>query len=81
MDRILVRWSFPYARRIFWIYPSDKRRFALLGAYGQSIFIDPGLKLVMVITAAAKTADLAKESLGPERDALWRSVISKYGIW
>ena len=32
----------------FWLFPSQKRRFALLGVYGQSIFVDPELKLVMV---------------------------------
>jgi CubicO group peptidase (beta-lactamase class C family) len=35
----------------FWHFPGEKRRFALLGVYGQSVFVDPGLKLVMVVTA------------------------------
>jgi CubicO group peptidase (beta-lactamase class C family) len=65
----------------FWTFPTEKRRFALLGVYGQSIFVDPELKLVMVITAAAKNASVGKESLGRERDALWRGIISKYGRW
>src|SRR4051794_8790005 len=65
----------------FWIFPTEKRRFALLGVYGQSIFVDPELKLVMVITAAAKNASVGKESLGRERDALWRGIIGKYGAW
>ena len=65
----------------FWLFPGEKRRFALLGVYGQSIFIDPELKLVMVITAAAKNASVGKESLGRERDALWRGVVGKYGSW
>ena len=47
----------------FWTYPGESRRFALLGVYGQSIFVDPGLKLVMVITAAAKNASVGKETL------------------
>ena len=38
----------------FWTFPGEKRRFALLGVYGQSIFVDPELKLVMVVTAAGK---------------------------
>ena len=46
----------------FWLFPGEKRRFALLGVYGQSIFVDPELKLVMVITAAAKNASVGKES-------------------
>ena len=48
----------------FWLFPGEKRRFALLGVYGQSIFVDPELKLVMVITAAAKNASVGKESFG-----------------
>ena len=42
--------------------------FALLGVYGQSIFVDPELKLVMVITAAAKNASVGKEPFAAERE-------------
>jgi CubicO group peptidase (beta-lactamase class C family) len=65
----------------FWLFPGGKRRFALLGVYGQSIFVDPSLKLVMVVTAAAKTASVGKETLGRERDALWRGLVAWYGSW
>jgi CubicO group peptidase (beta-lactamase class C family) len=65
----------------FWLFPGEKRRFALLGVYGQSIFVDPELKLVMVITAAAKNASVGKEPFARERDALWRGVVAKYGSW
>ena len=65
----------------FWLFPGEKRRFALLGVYGQSIFVDPELKLVLVITAAAKTASVGKEVFGRERDALWRGVVRNYGNW
>jgi len=65
----------------FWLFPGAKRRFALLGVYGQSIFVDPELKLVMAITAVAKSASVGKESLGRERDALWRGVVASYGRW
>ena len=65
----------------FWLFPSEKRRFALLGVYGQSIFVDPEFKLVLVITAAAKTASVGKAALGREREALWRGVIGTYGSW
>ena len=65
----------------FWHFPSEKRRFALLGVYGQSIFVDPELKLVMVVTAVAKNANVGKESLGPERDAVWRGIVGKFGSW
>jgi CubicO group peptidase (beta-lactamase class C family) len=65
----------------FWLFPGEKRRFALLGVYGQSIFVDPELKLVMVITAAAKNASIAKESMARERNAVWRGLVGKYGSW
>lgn len=65
----------------FWLFPGAKRRFALLGVYGQSIFVDPELKLVMAITAVARTASVGKEPLGRERDALWRGLVAKYGSW
>ena len=65
----------------FWLYPGEKRRFALLGVYGQSIFVDPELKLVMVVTAAAKNANVGKESFALERGAVWRGIVDKYGSW
>ncbi len=65
----------------FWLFPGAKRRFALLGVYGQSIFVDPELKLVMAITAVAKSASVGKEPLGRERDALWRGLVANYGSW
>ena len=65
----------------FWHFPGEKRRFALLGVHGQGIFIDPELKLVMVITAVAKNADVGQESFGFERDAVWRGIVGKYGSW
>ncbi|MBR1122452.1 serine hydrolase [Bradyrhizobium lablabi] len=65
----------------FWLFPGEKRRFALLGVYGQSVFVDPELKLVMVITAAAKNASVGKESFARERSALWRGIVGQYGSW
>ncbi len=65
----------------FWLYPGDKRRFALLGVYGQSIFVDPELKLVLVITAVARNASVAKDQLASERDALWRGLVGMFGKW
>jgi CubicO group peptidase (beta-lactamase class C family) len=64
----------------FWLFPGEKRRFALLGVYGQSIFVDPELKLVLVLTAAAKSANVGKE-MGRERDALWRGLVATFGSW
>lgn len=65
----------------FWPFPGEKRRFALLGVYGQSIFVDPGLKLVMVVTAATKNANVIKETYARERGALWRGIVEKFGGW
>jgi CubicO group peptidase (beta-lactamase class C family) len=65
----------------FWLYPGEKRRFAFIGVYGQAIFVDPELKLVMVTTAAAKNADVSKESYAFERGAVWRAIVGKYGTW
>jgi CubicO group peptidase (beta-lactamase class C family) len=65
----------------FWTYPGAKRRFALLGVFGQSIFVDPELKLVLVITAVTKNASVAKDTLAKERDALWRGLVGRFGRW
>jgi CubicO group peptidase (beta-lactamase class C family) len=62
----------------FWIYPGQNRRFAMLGVYGQSIFVDPGLKLVIVQTAANATAQAGDTSLARERDAFWRGIMRHY---
>ena len=56
----------------FWLFPGEQRRFALLGVYGQMIFVDPQLKLVMVQTAANGTAMSGKTSLAREADAFWK---------
>lgn len=62
----------------FWILPGEQRRFAMLGVYGQSVFIDPALKLVMVQTGVNATADAGDTSLAAERLAFWRGVIAHY---
>jgi CubicO group peptidase (beta-lactamase class C family) len=63
----------------FWIFPGEHRRFALLGVYGQSIFVDPGLKLVIVQTAANATAEAGQTSLGRDRQAFWNGIVDFYG--
>jgi CubicO group peptidase (beta-lactamase class C family) len=65
----------------FWLFPGKERRFALLGVYGQMIFVDPQLKLVMVQTAANATAKALKTSLGREADAFWRGIVLHYATW
>lgn len=65
----------------FWLFPGKQRRFALLGVYGQMIFVDPQLKLVMVQTAANATAKAGKTSLAREADAFWRGIVRHYANW
>jgi CubicO group peptidase (beta-lactamase class C family) len=65
----------------FWTFPSNTRRFALLGVYGQTIYVDPQNKLVLVHLAANKTAKAGQTTMGRELDALWRGVVAKHGKW
>lgn len=62
----------------FWTLQGERRRFALLGVYGQAIFVDPGRRLVMVHTAAAKTGRVWTESMGPEMAALWLGISTHF---
>jgi len=62
----------------FWTYPGERRRFAMLGVYGQSVFVDPGQRLVIVQTGANATAEAGGTSLARERDAFWRGVMRYY---
>lgn len=65
----------------FWLFPGKTRRFAMLGVYGQMIFIDPGQKLVMVQTSANATAKTGQTTLARDADAFWRGVVQHYGTW
>lgn len=64
-----------------WTFPGPQRRFALLGVYGQPIFVDPARKLVMVHLAANATASAGQTSMGRERTFLWQGVVGHYGPW
>jgi CubicO group peptidase (beta-lactamase class C family) len=66
-----------------WLLPGAHRRFVLLGVYGQAIYVDPALKLVMVHLAVGADArgDASGAHLARERDALWRGVVARYGAW
>jgi CubicO group peptidase (beta-lactamase class C family) len=72
----------PYAATSFfgygyhtWIFPGDRRMFALLGAHGQAIYVDPTSRLVLVHTAVRR--DAADPNL--ETIALWRAVVDQLG--
>ena len=62
----------------FWLYPGKRWRFAMLGVHGQSILVDPEIKLVIVQTGANATEQAGDTSLGREREAFWRGVIAYY---
>ena len=64
-----------------WTFPGAQRRFALLGVYGQSIFVDPAQKLVMVHLAANTTAKSGQTTMGREVGSLWYGVVTHYGRW
>ena len=66
-----------------WLLPGSHRRFVLQGVYGQALYVDPELKLVMVHTAVGKDAagDASGVHLGAERDALFRGIVAHYGRW
>jgi CubicO group peptidase (beta-lactamase class C family) len=64
-----------------WTFPGVQRRFALLGVYGQSIFVDPSQKLVMVHLAANATAKSGQTNMGREVGALWYGLVTHYGAW
>ena len=64
-----------------WTFPGQQRRFALLGVYGQAIFVDPAQKLVMVHLAANATARAGQTSMGREMGSLWYGLVTHYGKW
>ena len=64
-----------------WTFPGAQRRFALLGVYGQAIFVDPAQKLVMVHLAANATAKAGQTRMGREVGALWYGLVTHYGAW
>jgi len=65
----------------FWTYPGKSRRFALLGVFGQSIFVDPQLRLALIITAVQNDPVSISDGFGAERNALWRGIVGRYGTW
>jgi CubicO group peptidase (beta-lactamase class C family) len=61
-----------------WILPGQRRMFALIGAGGQYVFVDPLAKLVLVQTAVrydgTRVTSPRNESL-----ALWRGLVNEFG--
>jgi CubicO group peptidase (beta-lactamase class C family) len=55
---------------LLWLLPGARRQFALVGAFGQRICIDPASKLVMVQTAVENN---------PEAWRLWSDAVETFG--
>jgi CubicO group peptidase (beta-lactamase class C family) len=62
----------------FWTMRAEKRRFVMRGVYGQSIYVDPELKLVLVHTAVARTASITNQPMGAELGALWSGLVKTF---
>jgi CubicO group peptidase (beta-lactamase class C family) len=60
-----------------WIWPSEQRRFALLGVRGQSILVDPQSGLVMVQTSVRRRP--SNDPTAPLTRALWEHVVATLG--
>jgi CubicO group peptidase (beta-lactamase class C family) len=60
---------------LLWLFPGEKRQFALIGYKGQYICIDPSSKLVMVQTAV-EAPDFRDND---EAWALWSAVVDQLG--
>ncbi len=59
-----------------WLFAGPTRTFALQGIYGQTVFVDPASRLVMVhLAARASPTDPA----GAQTQALWRGVRAALG--
>ncbi|HZB90157.1 MAG TPA: serine hydrolase, partial [Stellaceae bacterium] len=54
----------------FWLLPGTRRQFALVGANGQRICVDPAAKLVMVQTAVEDSTEVWH---------LWSAVVEQFG--
>lgn len=60
-----------------WLLPGDRRQFALLGIHGQTIFVDPVAKLVLVHTAVRLKASNDPAAL--ELRAVWEALVRNSG--
>jgi hypothetical protein len=55
---------------LLWLLPGARRQFALVGANGQRICVDPTSKLVMVQTAVENTDEVWR---------LWSALVQQFG--
>jgi len=59
-----------------WTFPGRPRRFALIGVYGQFMFVAPDLQLVMVQLSAGADAKNAETDMAMEAQSLWQGLIA-----
>ena len=62
----------------FWTFPDQPRRFALIGVYGQFMFVAPDLQLVMVQLGAGADAKNADTDMALEAHSVWRGLIASF---
>lgn len=60
-----------------WIFPGERRMFALLGIHGQRIYVEPKSKLVMVQTAVR--AKPSNDPADADTVGLWMALVDKLG--
>ncbi len=60
----------------FWTFPGHPRRFALIGVYGQFMFVAPDLQLVMVQCSAGADAKNADTDMAQEAQSLWKALVN-----
>ncbi len=60
-----------------WLFPGERRQFALQGVHGQSIFVDPPTKTVLVHTAVRRKP--SRDPTTAELIALWQALIAQSG--
>jgi CubicO group peptidase (beta-lactamase class C family) len=53
-----------------WLFPGPRRQFALVGANGQRICVDPTSKLILVQTAVDNTQEVWR---------LWSALVEQFG--
>ncbi|MBM3554875.1 MAG: serine hydrolase [Alphaproteobacteria bacterium] len=58
-----------------WVFPENDGSYALLGVRGQTLFVDPRKKLIMVHTAVRPQAS---DPGGAEAVALWRAIRNRF---
>jgi CubicO group peptidase (beta-lactamase class C family) len=68
--RATKRFGYGY---LFWLFPGERRQFALLGFKGQYICVDPPSKLVMVHTA------IEDPVYNDEPWTLWSALVEQFG--